>query len=270
MTSETTYALAVAHFTRSRRATKELEAWKALPGKRPVVAFAEQLTIRAAYEISPAQVEEACVRTRHALTWPDGRGLSRRTAASVPEIADWYPNFPLVHTLYYAVETFGGPPLWDDLIAFWREDPQAQLMLGLPARRKLNQAISEGADPRAAQEAMWWRLGNAYYSLLRELYVLAVFRDLGVSAEYHVIADALFRADFWSGDTVISLFVVNEQYRSAAGGGRKRHPREILGDFAGFRFADLPRLTRHEYGTVHLPSRDEIAAFAENELLRQS
>lgn len=139
-------------------------------------------------------------------------------------------------------------------------------MIGRPARQAVNAAVAGGHSLEHATEAMWWRLGNSYYSMLRELYVLAVLREGGLAVEYHVIADALFRADFWLGDTVISLFVSNTRYRDGGGGGRKQHPREILGDYPGFRFADMPRLTRHEYGTVHLPSRSEIARFAETAL----
>ncbi len=259
---ETTYESAVAHFTRSKQAVQELQRWRALPGKGPVMGFAEQLVARRLYDISPGQVEEACSQTRHALTWPDGRRLRRSVGQAVTKVADWYPEFPLVHTLYYAVEVFGRPPLWDEFVGFWRDDPQAKIMLGTPAGRQVRLAIANGENKADAEEAMWWRLGNAYYSLLRELYVLSSLRRLGLDVQYHVIADALFRADFWIGDSVISLYVANDRYRGARGG-RKRHPREILGDCPSFTFADMPRLTRHEYGTVHLPSRSEIERFAE-------
>lgn len=139
-------------------------------------------------------------------------------------------------------------------------------MLGLPARRVVDEAVRGGCSQADAEEAMWWRLGNAYYSTLRELYVLAVWRCMGQPVEYHVLADALFRADFWVEDTVISLFVINAQYRDGGGAGRKPHPAEILGDCAAFRFAELPRVTRHEYGTVHLPARKEIERFAKDHL----
>jgi hypothetical protein len=210
-------------------------------------------------------VEDACARTTHALAWDNGVGLRRAVAESVGKVVDWYPNFPIVHTLYYAIECFERPPLWHELREFWRSDDQAQLMLGLPARQCVGQAIRAGALQHDAEEAMWWRLGNAYYSCLREMYVLAVLREAGVPAQYHVIADALFRADFWAGDTIISLYVANAKFRDGAGG-RKRSARSLLGDFAGFRFADMPRLTRHQYGTVHLPSKNEIERFADREL----
>jgi hypothetical protein len=262
---ETTYDSAVAHLTRSAGAARELARWLRLPGKAPVADFARALTSRHLYAITPAMVEEACARTTHALAWENENGLRRDVAESVGAVVDWYPNFPIVHTLYFAIEEFRRPPLWDELRDFWRTDEQAKEMLGLPARRCVNAAIAVGAPGRDAEEAMWWRLGNAYYSCLRELYVLAVLRQAGVPAEYHVIADALFRADFWAGDTIISLYVSNAKFRDGERG-RKRSARALLGDFEEFRFADMPRLTRHQYGTVHLPSRDDIERFADQEL----
>ena len=139
-------------------------------------------------------------------------------------------------------------------------------MLGLPARAAVSDAARAGHSPEAAEEARWWRLGNAYYSMLRELYVLAVLRQAGLPVEYHVIADALFRVDFWVGDVVISLFVTNPEFRDATGAGRKELPSSILSDCDAFSFVELPRLARREYGTVHLPARAEIERFAEKEL----
>ncbi|HLH64163.1 MAG TPA: hypothetical protein VKV27_00530 [Solirubrobacteraceae bacterium] len=167
-----------------------------------------------------------------------------------------------MHSLYFATETLGRPPLWDELVQMWRADGPIKDMLGLPARRVVNEAAAAGHSQSDAQEAMWWRLGNAYYSSLRELYVLAVLREAGFPVEYHVIADALFRVDFWLGDIVISLFVANAQYRDGEGAGRKPSARDIVGDCPAFSFVDMPRLTRHEYGTVHLPSKAEIQRFA--------
>jgi hypothetical protein len=87
---ETTYEQAVAHFTRSQRAAEKLAWWQALPGKEPVAQFAEQLRSRAISALSPKEIERACHETRHALAWPDGRGLRRRVGEQVCEVADLF------------------------------------------------------------------------------------------------------------------------------------------------------------------------------------
>lgn len=122
--TETTYDSAVAHLTRSAGAARELARWLGLPGKAPVADFARALTSRHAYEITPGMVEEACARASHALAWENGSGLRRAVAESVGRVVDWYPDFPIVHTLYFAIEHFRRPPLWHEL----REE--ATVMLG--------------------------------------------------------------------------------------------------------------------------------------------
>jgi hypothetical protein len=57
--------------------------------------------------------------------------------------------------------------------------------------------------------------------------------------------------------------VENDRYKSAVGAGRKLLPRSILGDHPTFRFAEMPRLKRREYGTVQLPAAGEIKRFAQ-------
>lgn len=222
-------------------ARRELEDWKRRTGKQPVVDFAQSLTSKYLYEITSERIEEAAAKTTHALAWNGGVGLRRDVAESVESIVGWHPNFPIVHTLYYAIEQFRRPPLWLELVEFWRSDRQAKPMLGVEARDAVDQAVGAGASAEAAEEAMWWRLGNAYYSCLREIYILALLREQGIPAQYHVVADALFRADLWVDDTIVSIYVTNAKFRDGAGG-RKRSARSILGDFPGFRFVDIPRI----------------------------
>lgn len=263
---QTGYADVLARFGRSPGAQRELDRWRNLPGKTPVVEFAQALTTQAAYQLTPEQIEDTCKATRHALEDPDGRRLRRKVAEAVRPAVDWHPNFPIVHTMYWSVEHLGRPPLWDELIALWRGQEPARSMLGIPAASAVGDAVKARHPLADAREAVWWRLGNSYYSMLRELYVLAVLRQAGFPVEYHVLADALFRVDFWLEDTVISLYVANASYRDASGGGRKRNAQSFLGTGQGFRFVDMPRPTLHEYGTVHLPARSDIERFAQEHL----
>jgi hypothetical protein len=106
---------------------------------------------------------------------------------------------------------------------------------------------------RLATGAMQWRLGNAYYSFLRELFVVATLRQAGIDARCHPLADALFRADAWVGNTVISLYVGNPKYLTRVSG-RKSPATELLGDASPpFDFLSLELETQHKFGVVHLP-----------------
>ncbi len=74
---------------------------------------------------------------------------------------------------------------------------------------------------------MRWRIGNYYYSFLREIHLLSILRETGLDLLFHPLADALFRVDAWLGDLVLSLYVGNARYRTVTGTGRKLAAREI-------------------------------------------
>lgn len=59
-------------------------------------------------------------------------------------------------------------------------------------RGKDHRGRGGGVPSRMAHGAMRWRIGNFYYSFLREQYVHAVFRECGVHLRQHPLADALF------------------------------------------------------------------------------
>lgn len=74
---------------------------------------------------------------------------------------------------------------------------------------------------RAWSRAAKWRLGKFYLSAIREIDVLAKLRHSGLELKYHLLADVLFRADFWRGNTLVCLYFPNPAYRSGSKTGRK-------------------------------------------------
>jgi hypothetical protein len=249
----TTYRETVQHFAkRSRRAAEYLERWRAQTDKATaVVPYVEQATTAAAYRLRPSDVEAACACTVHALG-----DIKKKDALSVRSIVDWHPSFAFQHVLHYCLEASGAAPTYQAFRDFCRTDPQARSMLADPSIRAVERAMASGFTRQLAQAAMQWRVGNAYLSFMRELYVLAVLRDAGVDARYHVLADVLFRVDFWVSDLCLSVFVGNPMFL-AGSSGRKIPAPDLLAD-APFQFAHLELPTRHEYGRVHLPDPDEI------------
>ncbi|WP_143740071.1 hypothetical protein [Micrococcus luteus] len=100
----------------------------------------------------------------------------------------------------------------------------------------------------------------AYYSFLRELYVLVQLRDRGVDLKVHPLADALFRVDAWKAGAVVQLFVKNEKYRQGDHG-RKPKPAELLG--SQFRYSEIVMDRQHVFGQLHVPSQASLDAAAE-------
>jgi hypothetical protein len=90
--------------------------------------------------------------------------------------------------------------------------------------------------------------------------VLATLRDMGVPAQVHPLADALFRTDFWVDNTNIDLYISNPRYKTQFGGRKSKSEAMLRDANPAFNFAVLELQTRHEFGTVHLPDRQAIAA----------
>lgn len=249
----TTYDETVSHFAgRSPRAAAYLARWRAQPDKASaVVPFVEKAATAAAYMLKPSDVEFACAHTVHALG-----DIDKRVATSVAAIVDWHPSFAFQHVLHHCLETLGEAPTYQAFRTFCRDDEMARAMLTDPARERVAQAEAAGVPASVARSAMQWRVGNAYLSFMRELYVLSVLRQAEVDARYHVLADVLFRVDFWVADLCLSVFVGNPRFLSGSSG-RKIPAPDLLSD-GPFAFAILELPTRHVYGVVHLPDATEV------------
>lgn len=127
-----------------------------------------------------------------------------------------------------------------------------------PAQRDIEDAIRTGVPDQLARDAMLWRIGNSYYSFLRELFVIAALRERGVDLRCHPLADALFRVDCWFDRNVISLYIGNATYRDGVAG-RKLDPRVLLGDAQPpFRFREIRVGTPRRFGVVHLPDLESL------------
>ncbi|WP_143022437.1 hypothetical protein [Nonomuraea maritima] len=164
------------------------DRWCNDPGKAEVVPHVMAHVTLAVYTLSPSAVEQVCLTTAHAL------GQVKRTVAeSVKTIVDWHPSFAFTHTLHYAVETLGSLPTWQTFLNFVRTDPQAKAMLWDPVVEHVMAVHQAAGGPslKSAWDSMGWRVGNAYYSFLREIYIVVNLRDAGLDVRMHPLADAL-------------------------------------------------------------------------------
>jgi hypothetical protein len=202
--------------------------------------------------VTPGDVESVCKRTEHALG-----EVKKRDVEGVAQIRDWHPAFAFTHVLQFAVEAIGHLPTYQEFRSYCHDDPVGQAALWNPAQEAIERAA--GVTSReAARDAMRWRIGNAYYSLVRETFVLVTLRDAGLDVRVHPLADALFRVDLWLDDINVSLFIGNGMFRSGAAG-RKERPDDILRDATPpFRFHSMQLGTQHRFGEVHLPSKAAI------------
>lgn len=250
----TSYGDVVAHFAeRSIRASRRLEQWRSSSSKvAEVVPWVESTVTQIAYQVSSTDMLSVAQETQHALG-----EISKAEAEKVIPIRDWHPSFAFQHVLHHATESLGYVPTYQRFRRFCRDDSKAAAMLLVPARDALSQAVAAGFPAGLARDAIRWRVGNVYYAYLKELYCLAVLRESGLDARYHVLADALFRTDLWVDDLCVSIYVDNRLFKSGFSTGRKPKAEEILGD-GPFTFVRLELVTKHEFGTVHLPDPDAL------------
>lgn len=243
----------------SPTADAAFQRWLRDPTKRVVRDVVRIHRTEFVLRLTPDAVERTCEETEHALG-----EVRRKDAEAIVAIRDWHPDFAFCHIFHAVVEENGSIPTWQELKAI---RGQLDTMLWAPARKIIaetaslisSRSQSLEAYRQRCRNAMQWRIGNAYYSFLREMYVVSVLRSLGVDALVHPLADALFRTDLWVDRTLVSLYVGNSTYKHA-GRGRKQSTEQMLGDARPpFALLDLELGVRREFGNVHLPSRAQIS-----------
>lgn len=254
---ETTAREVIATFAVTPRASALLQRWQADPARSQVPRVVLRHTARVLYELDPTGIEAICRRTEHPLG-----DISKKVATAVQPIVDWRPDFAFTHVMHLAMEAIGTLPTFGEFSRFCAEDSLGRVALGDPARQARELACRQGYPARPAAQAVRWRIGLAYYSFVREMYIIAVLRAAGLDVRAHPLADALFRVDAWTRRTVLSLYVRNSRFRDGARG-RKPHTESILaGASPPFRYEELRLATRHEFGCVHLPEAGQIRALA--------
>lgn len=231
--------------------------------RKHVVQHVSAHEVIAAYQVLPSHVEEVCRKTaadyrEHALG-----NIQSESVASIDIIRDWRPDFAFTHVFHFALEQLEQVPTWQQFRSFADENNQARAMLWSPAQRKIAEAVQAGIQKELAQAAMQWRVGNAFYSFLREIYILAHLRATGLDVRIHPLADALFRVDAWIGRTVVNIYVTNPRFRSGARG-RKARPEKLLSAASEpFHFREFELPAADQFGKVHLPSKRRLLLTAD-------
>ncbi|WP_143079125.1 hypothetical protein [Streptomyces monashensis] len=238
-------------FCTSVATRQRFEAWKTDPRRVEVVPVVMAHRTRVLYGLTESDVRRICRETEHALG-----DVRRQVGESVPEIVDWHPNFAFTHTFHACVEHIGTAPTYQQFRKFALDEQTGRRMLGDPSRRIIRRLVESGRySERRARAAMRWRIGNAYYGFLREVYTLVQLRSRGMDLRVHPLADALFRVDAWAGRRALSLRVGNSKFRKGLNAGRKTRTEELLsGILPPLHFDSIELEAATRFGEVHLPS----------------
>lgn len=253
---ETTSTDVIELLGQSLRARHELEEWKR---RRPQVSAHVLRHVTALpYTLTPDDVQRVARSTEHAL------GNVKRANVEGHPIENWSPEFALVHVLHYAIEKRQALLTYQEFRHFCATDELVRDMLWNPACEEIHVHIERGLSPQHTHDAMRWRVGNAYYSFLREMYILVYIRAAGIPLQVHPLADALFRVDGWFDHTVVAMYVQNRRFRDGDSG-RKPPTMDILGE--GFRLVPLRLKPATKFGVVLLPDAESLSRAVEQ--LRQ-
>ncbi|MEU7138214.1 hypothetical protein ABZ942_02055 [Nocardia sp. NPDC046473] len=251
-------------FGSAGKAQGKLQRWKSRPGCEYVADEVLAHVSSAIFDIEPEAIQQ--LETEHPL------GVLREEFDStVRLIRDWRPDFAFAHLFHFCLEDLGRIYSWQEFRDDWCKVPSRRPWLWNPARDIQHQAANylvhrKGlAEDRAlvvAHDALQWRIGAFYYSFLREVYALSWLRRQSLPALSHPLADALFRADIWCGNSVVGIYIENPHYRSGPQG--RKHPAQYyLEDQRRFSFVDLRMAKPGEFGTVALPTDDEMQICAD-------
>jgi hypothetical protein len=145
-------------------------------------------------------------------------------AVGVEPIERWNPAFAFTHVLHYVVEQEQQFLTWQGCFGFIQADPLANCMLWTRSVHETAQILERYGNRWSEFEihsVIRWRVGNAYYSFLREVYVISHWRALVLDVRVQPLADALFRGDGWYESAVLSLYAGNHRYRDRDTVGRR-------------------------------------------------
>jgi hypothetical protein len=240
------------HFGSAGAAERELNRWCTRRGRQHIATRVLEHVSRQVHEVRPQEIQD--LATSHPLG-----NLHPPQGYKVPGIKNWHPGFAFTHLFHFCLEDLEGIFSFDQFLA-WSRDPARSGWLWDPMMQIINSRRTDEAR-RDASASIRWRIGLAYYGFLREVYVVASLRSLGVLALSHPLADALFRTDTWCGTTVVEVFIENDEFKRNQHG-RKPTAEDLLGDQVKFSFERLQMPNRHEFGRVHLPDDRAIAELA--------
>ncbi len=190
--------------------------------KAGVVDFVKSFEHERLFAITRAEFDKVVKETQHPLGRIDPK--VERDLKGIRMVEDASTPWSFMQLFHDYVERCG-LPTWQQFHE-WLTGPRRDALWG-PYEE---QSGLRGADPEKSsliRTGMAWRLGNAYYSALREVDILISFGDADFPVLYHLLPDALFAVDLWRYNRFVSVYIPNAQFKNIDGTGRKVRPQKI-------------------------------------------
>ncbi|MFZ1125722.1 MAG: hypothetical protein WAN59_11350 [Candidatus Baltobacteraceae bacterium] len=205
-------------------ARKVYDRWESRKDLRDagVINFVKAFKHERLFAITRHEFDDVVKNTTHPLKQITPKNERDLKAIRLVENADVPWSFM---QLFHGYVERDGLPTWQTF-RMWIMGEGAPL-LWAPYKEQLGFREADHATKQLIRDGTAWRLGNAYYSALREIDIIVSLGDAGLPVSYHLLADALFSVDFWRGNRFVSVYIENPQFKSLEGGGRKSRPEDI-------------------------------------------
>lgn len=241
-------------FGSGMRARTMLDQWRTR-APQPIQNMLRTHVASTVYRLTPSDVTDCAARTRHPLG-----DIRKSDIAPATKVRDWWAPLTFTYAFHHLLEQRGTLFTWDEFLHDLQEEPLLSHYLHQPGIALVQQAHRLPGHEHAS-DALTWRLGNAYYSFLREMYVLAAARAAGYDLRMHPLADVMHRVDAWLGHTTLSIYVDNPKFKTGTGEGRKPRPAQLLADcLTPLRHETLALTQTAQYGRCMFADPATIAA----------
>jgi hypothetical protein len=205
------------------RAQRTLDDWLERKNAHPFYVYIQRLVQGIEHEflmgLDRQAVDRVCrhpdpsIRTDHAIG-------DLRPKDSIREVEDFTTPYTYSYMLHGMMEHFRILPRWSDFWAYFRG--KADWAFYTPFKERFSLDPSDRDRWMAYHRALHWRVGNGYYSFLREVDLITRLRcDHGLPIRYHILADVLFRVDMWVGNVLVCVYIKNKTYRDQQFGRKK-------------------------------------------------
>lgn len=214
------------------------------------------------YEIQPSDVLDLASkmkndRREHAL------GNARRTDGH-KKIQDLSAPPPLSFAFHVLLEAIRRIPRWTEFLQFLERNPKFFHDVFYRFVGFDNTDRRYDIDGVGDMAGLRYRLGNAYYSFLKEIYTLSTLRHVyNIDARYHFLIDAVWKTDIYAGDVLLEIYVGNLRFKKqnsgSSGSGRKILCRDINPHAT---VLELESEVRKDFGSCWLATDDGLRSIA--------
>lgn len=198
---------------------KQYDLWEKRRGKTEnwpeLMDGFRKLEHRILYKLNIVDVDNAIAKTTHSL------GNLEKSCSKFDNIHNYSPPVPLIYIFHSILEKLGRVPLWNDVQRYLFGEMRSLCWIPFCKSRNLDPSLPVITHDKRILDAFQWRIGNAYYSWLREIDLLTYLRRKHkLDLRYHFLVDAEWRADFVAGRIMLELYIKNREFKDD-GSGRK-------------------------------------------------